>query len=160
MENISLNGTSFAVTKAGLAAGTTTTSTITNATTYCIDGKAYTKAAASNAATPTTDATTAAAFVGFTANNGTVVVYGLDASGNIKCSQGPIQALDVAGNFVLAPQFPAIPAAMCPIGYLVLKGGATLSGTFTFGSSNLSGVTGMTYTFVDCLVLPSRPQVA
>lgn len=160
MEAISLNGTTFAVSKAGLAAGTTTTSTIANNTTYCIDGKAYTKNAASNAATPTTDATSGSAFTGITANYGTVVVYGLDSSGNIKCSQGGVQALDVAGNFVVSPQFPAIPSTMCPIGYLVLKGGSTLSGTFTFGSSNLSGVSGMTYTFVDCLALPSRPQVS
>jgi hypothetical protein len=49
---------------------------------------------------------------------------------------------------------------MCPIGYIVLKAGSTLSGTFTFGSSNLSGVTGMTYTFVDVIGLPDRPQIS
>jgi len=160
MEYIALNGTTFATGKAGLAAGTTTTSTVANQTDFCIDGKAYRKATASNAATPTTDATTGLAFPGIVANQGTVVVYGLDASGNIKCSQGSIESLDVSGNFIKSPAFPTIPGTVCPIGYLVLKGGSTLSGTFTFGGSNLSGVSGMTYSFTDVFVLPSRPQVS
>ena len=160
MENISLNGTTFAAGKAGLAAGTTTTSTIANQVDFCIDGKAFRKAIATNAATPTTDFTTGAAFVGITANRGTVIVYGLDAAGNIRCSQGQVQALDAAGNFITSPQFPAIRDTVCPIGYLVLKGASNLSGTFTFGSSNLSGVTGMSYSFTDVMVLPARPQVA
>jgi hypothetical protein len=146
--------------KCALAAGTTTTISSTGTIHYLIKGIAYTKAALSNTATPTTDATTGSAFTGFTANNGTVVVIGLDSSGNVKASQGPIQALDVDGNFIVAPQFPAIPDTICPIGYIVLKGGSTLSGTFTFGSSNLSGVTGMTYTFDSVGTLPDRPKVS
>lgn len=143
-----------------LAAGTTTTISTTGSTHYCIKGKGYIKTAITNGATPTTDATTGAAFPALSANQGTVVVIGLDASGNIKASQGSIQALDSAGNFITSPQFPAIPDTMCPIGYIVLKGGATLSGTWTFGTSNLSGVTGMTYTFVSLITMPDRPQVA
>ena len=42
--------------KAAAAAGTTTTFSTTGATLYSIKGKAYTTSAASNAATPTTDA--------------------------------------------------------------------------------------------------------
>lgn len=143
-----------------LAAGTTTTISTTGSTHYSIKGKGYIKTAITNGATPTTDATTAAAFTALSANQGTVVVIGLDASGNIKASQGQIQALDSAGNFLLAPQFPAIPDTMCPIGYIVLKGGATLSGTWTFGTNNLSSVTGMTYTFVSLITMPDRPQVS
>ena len=158
MEYMNLNGTTFATGKAGLAAGTTTTSTIANQTDYCIDGKAFRKATASNAATPTADAVTGAAFPAISANQGTVVVYGLDASGAIKCAQGTIEPLDVQGNFTKQPNFPTTISTVCPIGYLVLKGGATLVGTFTFGTNNLSGVTGMTYSFTDVLVLPSRPQ--
>jgi hypothetical protein len=41
-----------------------------------------------------------------------------------------------------------------------LKAGSTLSGTWTFGTNNLSGVTGMTYTFVSVSTLPDRPQVS
>ena len=158
MEYMNLNGTTFATGKAGLAAGTTTTSTIANQTDYCIDGKAFRKATASNAATPTADAVTGAAFPAISANQGTVVVYGLDASGAIKCAQGTIEPLDVQGNFTKQPNFPTTISTVCPIGYLVLKGGATLVGTFTFGTNNLSGVSGMTYTFTDVMVLPSRPQ--
>lgn len=158
MEYMNLNGTTFATGKAGLAAGTTTTSTVANATNFCIDGKAYLKAIASNAATPTLDAVTGLAFPSITANQGTVVVYGLDKDGAIKCSQGTIEPLDVQGNFTKQPNFPTTIGTVCPIGYLVLKGGATLVGTFTFGTNNLSGVSGMTYSFVDCMILPSRPQ--
>ncbi len=146
--------------KATLAAGTTTTYSTTGTTLFCIKGKAYSKAAVTNGATPTTDHTTAAAFVGFTANNGTVVTFSYDSAGTVRCSQGPIQALDVAGNFIISPQFPIVPDTDCPFGYLVLKGASTLVGTFTFGTSNLSSVTGMTYTFVDLMTLPDRPQVA
>lgn len=145
---------------AGLGAGTTTTYTTANAVNYAIKGIAYTKAAATNAATPTTDATTGAAFVAVTANQGCVFVFGYDASGNIKVSQGGIQALDVDGNFYIAPQFPAIPDTVAPFGYLVFKGGATLSGSWTFGSSNLSSVTGATYSFKNLMTMPARPVVA
>lgn len=146
---------------AALAAGTTTTISTTGTTHFAIRGKAYSTAAKTNAATPTTDSVTSAAFTGFTANNGTVVVICFDSSGAVKACQGSITALDAGGSFVVAPQFPTIPDDLCPIGYIVLKGGSTLSGTFTFGSSNLSGVTGMTYTFVSlALGIPGRPQVS
>lgn len=146
--------------KAALAAGTTTTYSTTGTTLFCIKGKAYSKAAVTNGATPTTDFTTGVAFVPFQANEGTVVVFGYDKDGTVRCSQGSVEALDASGNFINAPQLPAIKDTVCPFGYLVLKGGSTLSGDFTFGTSNLSSVTGMTYTFVDVMTLPDRPQVA
>jgi hypothetical protein len=160
MDNLALLPMTFCASKVALAAGTTTTVSTTGTTTYCIHGKAYTKTAITNGATPTADAATGNAFTGITANQGTVVVVGLDASGAIKACQGAVQALDVDGNFVLAPQMPTLPDTMCPIGYIVLKGGSTLVGTWTFGSSNLSSVTGMTYTFVDLMSMPARPKVA
>ena len=146
--------------KAALAAGTTTTYSTTGTTLFCIKGKAYSKAAATNAATPTTDHTTGLAFVPFAKNNGTVVVFSYDSGGTVRCSQGAVQALDASGAFIVSPQFPAIPDTDCPFGYLVLLGASTLVGNFTFGSSNLSAVTGMTYTFVDVMTLPDRPQVS
>ena len=161
MDALSLYPITGCLSKVTLAAGTTTTISTTGTTTYGIKSKAYTKAAITNGATPTTDAATGSAFTGITANQGTVVVIGLDSSGNVKACQGTVESLDVSGNFVRAPQFPTIPDTICPIGYIVLKGGSTLSGTFTFGSSNLSGVTGMTYTFVDVVLgMPERPQVS
>jgi hypothetical protein len=146
--------------KVTLAAGTTTTISNTGTTVFAIKGKAYSKSAMTNAATPTTDALTGSAFTALSASQGTVVVIGLDKDSNVKACQGPIVALDAANAFVQAPSFPLIPDTMCPIGYIVLKAGSTLSGTFTFGSSNLSGVTGMTYTFVDVIGLPDRPQIS
>jgi hypothetical protein len=148
------------VTKPVLAAGTTSTVSTTNAITGCIRGKSVTKTALSNTATPTTDATTGAAFPSISANQGTIVLLGIDASGNLKASQGTIQALDVAGAFIQAPQFPMVPDTVLPFSYIVLKGGSTLSGTWTFGTNNLSSVTGMTYSFVDIMTLPDRPQVS
>jgi hypothetical protein len=148
--------------KCTLAAGTTTTISTTGTTAFAIGGSAYSKGAITNGATPTTDITTGAAFVALSANQGTVVVVMLDTSGNVKAAQGSVQALDVSGAFISAPQFPSIDASLyCPIGYIVLKAGSTLSGTWTFGTNNLSSVTGMTYSFHDvALGLPARPQVA
>jgi len=148
-------------TKAGLSAGTTTTISTANTIIYSIGHKPYIKTAITNGATPTTDITTGKAFVGLTANNGTVFVFGLDASGNLAVAQGPVNALDAAGKFIVAPQFPELPDTVAPFAYLVALGASNLSGTWTFGSSNLSSVTGMTYNFQDVLpVLPMRPQVS
>lgn len=160
MDSLQVLPLTLCLSKVTLAAGTTTTISTTGTTTFAIGGKAFTKAAITNGATPTTDAATGAAFIGITANQGTVIVIGLDATGAIKAVQGTVQALDVSGAFIVAPQMGSVPDTVCPVGYVVLKGGATLVGTFTFGSSNLSGVTGMTYLFVDVITLPHRPQVS
>lgn len=160
MDNLSLIPITMTTMKAGLAAGTTTTYSTTGTTLFCIKGKAYSKGAVTNGATPTTDYVDGLAFTGITAGYGTVIVFGYDSGGTVRCMQGSVEALDVSGNFVLSPQLPIIPDNVCPFGYLVAKGGSTLSGTWTFGSSNLSSVTGMTYTFVDVMTLPDRPQVA
>ena len=155
-----LGGASMCFSKAGLAAGTTTTSTITNATTYSIKGLMYLKSAASNATSPTTDAETGAAFLPLSANQSCLFVYCLDSAGAIKVVQGKIvSGLDVTGKLSAIP-FPTIGTAITPIGYLKAVAGSTLSGTWTFGSSNLSSVTGMTYTFQDVATLPAAPLTA
>lgn len=145
--------------KAGIAAGTTTTLTSANAIDYSINGKAYTKAAVSNEATPTTDDVTGAGFKAITAGKGSVFVVMRNADGDLKVAQGSIEALDAAGNFVTAPQFAPVPANRCPFGYIVVKvktGGAA----WTFGSSNLAGPPANTViTFVDIFTLPDRVQV-
>ena len=146
--------------KVALAAGTTSTLSNTGATVYAIRGKACTRAAMANTATPIVDAATGLAFPPIVANQGTIVVVGFDAAGNLKAAQGSVQALDATGSFVLAPQPPAVPDTMCPIGYIVLKAGSTLAGSWQFGTNNLSAVTGMTYTFVDLITLTDRPQVS
>ena len=146
--------------KAGLSAGTTSTLSTANTAQYMIRGKAYTKAAVTNAATPVVDATTGLAFPAVPVNAGCAILIGLDAAGAFKVSQGPAQALDNAGNFVLAPQFPITPDSVCPVSYLVVKVGAT-GAAWTFGTSNLAGPpTGTSLSFVDLGTLPDRPQIA
>ena len=146
-------------TKAGTSAGTTTTLTTANTQLFCLIGKAFSKAAAANEATPTLDSATGVAFVGITANNGAVIVFCRDSAGALRAVQGPVSALDVGGNFTMAAQYGAIPDTLCPFAYLVVKVGNTGS-TWTLGTSNLSGATGVTYSFVDLMTLPGRVQVA
>lgn len=160
MNHFALAPLSLCLSKAGLSAGTTTTITTTATVVYAIGGIAYSKGAITNGATPTTDAVTGAAFLPVSANQGCTFLFGLDASGNVKVSQGGLQALDATGNFIVSPAVPTLPDGVTAFGYLVFKGGATLSGTWTFGSSNLSGVTGVTFSFKDLITLPGRPQVA
>lgn len=160
MDNLAALPATICLSKVTLAAGTTTTLSNTGTTTYAIRGKAYTKTAMTNVATPTTDHTTGAAFAPLSANQGCVFVASFDAAGNLRVSQGNVVALDTAGKFIVAPQFPIVPDTDCPVGYIVIQAGSTAVGTWTFGTNNLSGVTGLTYTFVDLINLPDRPQVA
>jgi hypothetical protein len=170
-----------AFTKAGLAAGTTTTLTQTlaagaTANVYAIRGKQYTATALSNTATPTTDYATGKAFLPVLANNGCIFMVGFNAAGTLEAIQGQITPLDtitVPGNFLVAPNFGGEGPAgsvntagggndFCPIGYLVVKAGSTASATtgWTFGSNNMSGVTGITYAFQDICGVTDRPQVS
>lgn len=159
MDIQNIAGFTGCLSKATLAAGTTTTVSTTGTTVYGINGKAYSAAALSNAATPTTDVVTGAAFVGVAANYGSVFVHGFNAAGALKVAQGTVTALDAAGNFVTAPAFPAFPNDFAPFAYLVIKAGSTAS-TWTYGSSNQSGATGITYTRQDLIGMPSRLQIS
>ena len=156
---------------AALAAGTTTTFSTTGATLYAIKGIAYTTSAAANAATPTTDARTGAAFVQVPLGYGSVFVFCYDGSSTtaataIKVVQGSIEVLDngastdgSAGFAKNAPAFPAIPDNLCPFGYLVVKVGT--SGTaFTFGVSNLATVSNVVKSFKSVMTMPPRPVAA
>lgn len=152
--------------KATLAAGTTSTYSTTGTTLFCIKGKAYSKAAVTNGATPTTDATTGSAFTAIPAGSGSVFVFGYDSGGNIKVSQGSVEVLDgsttsgATAKFVRAPQFPAIPDTICPFGYATVLVGSA-GAAWTFGTSNLTGPPASTgINFVDVMTLPDRPQVA
>lgn len=147
--------------KITLAAGTTTTLSNTGTTTYAINGRAYTKAAMTNAATPTTDAATLATFLSVKANKGCVFTIGFNAAGDLKAVQGSIVDLDASGAFIQAPQFGAVPNDFCPVGFIVIKAGNTADATtgWVFGTSNMSSVTGVTYDFNDLISLPDRPQI-
>ncbi len=146
--------------KAVLAAGTLATISSTNAVMYAVEGKIQTKAQMTNVATPTTDAVTGAAFTGVLANKGSIFAICLDIAAAVKVVQGSIVDLDSAGAFKQSlPQFGPMPNTLCPIGYLIIKAGSTANNTtgFIFGTSNMVGVTGITYTFGDLSTLPPRP---
>jgi hypothetical protein len=169
--------------KATLAAGTTTTISTTGTTIYAILSKFYSKAAITNGATPTTDWATGNAFIPIpvplsnpnlagvpngAAGYGSVYTVGFDSGGNVRVIQGTIAPLDASGNFLYAPQFgplgPSGPNSgnndFCPIGYIIVKLGSTAVATWTFGTNNLSGVTGVTYAFQDVTNIPGRPQIS
>jgi hypothetical protein len=170
-------------TKAGIAAGTTTTLTWANAVIGGIKGKAYTKAAASNQATPTTDAVTGVTFlpvpvgVAAAANGfggyvdgygyGCVFVVGFNAAGTLKVAQGSIEQTDslavASSKFKTqsVPKFPTLPDDFYPVGYIITRTDSTAT-AWTFGASNLAGPpTGVVHTFVDTIgYLPDRPQVS
>lgn len=152
--------------KTALAAGTTTTFSTTGATLYAIKGKMYSTAAGTNAATPTTDANTGATFEAVPANYGSVFVVCYDgdatAANAINVVQGSIELLDSVADGANAkfastlPNWPAIPANMCPVGYIVTKVG-TSGSAWTFGASNLAGPpSNVLHTFVDVSTLPDR----
>lgn len=164
MQPIDFRGLTMCMIDATLAAGTTTTISTTGTTHYCIDGKAYTAAAKTNAATPTTDVNSGSAFTAVTASHGCVFVVGLDSSGNVKVSQGDIANLTgetdgANATFIETPDFGAVPSTVCPIGYIVVKVGASGS-DWTFGSSNLSSVSNVSFSIVSVATLPSRAQVS
>lgn len=162
MDALSAAPATMCTSRVTLAAGTTTTITNTGTINFSIRGKAYSKVAMTNAATPTTDANTGNAFLGVLANFGSIFLVGLNHSGTVKVAQGTIEALDTSGNFIKAPQLPAMPTDFCPIGYLVIQAGSTADAThgWRFGTDNNSSVTGITYTIQDLMTMPDRPQVS
>lgn len=161
MQQADLAGLSFMTTKAGLtgiSGGATTYSTGSAAQFGAIGGKAITKTQVSSGATPVTDGVTAAA-IALVANQGTVVLWCLDASGAVKVVKGSTEVLDASGKFTQAPQFPTLPDTLVPFAYTLHKADSTTSGTWTFGSSNWNA-TGMTHVVVDLMTLPARSQAS
>lgn len=164
MENLYLPGATINLSNAGLAAGTTSTYSTTATTVHVINGLfGTTLAAQTNTATPTTDVNTGAAFVAQTDNQAGVYVFGVNAAGAIKVAQGSIEDTQVgvtttAGDFINYPQFPYLPDDFCPIGYCVVRTAPSAS-DWTFGSSNWTA-TGITATFKNVCVMPTRPQAS
>ncbi len=135
---------------------------------YAQDGVFKTaKTAVTDGATPTVDANTGLAFpalvggasVANVPGHGCIVVWYL-LDGTVKCAMGPHQSLDMQGNFVIAPQFPATPNLHVPFAYGVYKAGATASATaIIFGTANWNA-TGFTNSIKNVSQLPSRPVVS
>lgn len=159
------HGKTYATSVSALTAtGAETVHDTTVLLTFCINGKGYTKSGTNaDQTTPTTDLNTGVAFPGLVGvasagGQGAIVVWAYTSGGVVKCMMGGVETLDASGNFVRAPQFPAIPDTVCPFAYTVEKhyGQAT---TWTFGSSNWN-VSGHSHAIVDVLELPDRPQIA
>lgn len=159
MDFLSQSPETYLITRPVLAAGTTTTVSSTNAITGFVNGAPYNASALSNTATPTTDANTGVVFPSLTASTGTIVVLGINSAGALRAVQGSIAALDTAGAFITAPQPPTIPDGFLPFAKIVVKAGSTAS-AWTFGASNLSSVTGLTFSFSDQTGGLARPVVA
>jgi hypothetical protein len=170
-DNLAQAPGTFCVSKATLAAsGAATTWSTTGATLYCIKGEASSTAAASGAASPTTDIgklTAAGAQQTFAsqplaANTGTVFLWMYDGTGTaataVRVAQGSVEPLDASGAFINAPQFPIAPDNLCAFAYTVIRNGSTGS-NWTFGTSNWNA-TGITLAHQDIMTLPGRPQVA
>ncbi|NUX58656.1 hypothetical protein [Paraburkholderia youngii] len=158
-------GGNITLSKAGLAAGTTTTYTIGNAFTYAIKGQLYSQAAASNQASPLTDANTGKAFIALPAGACCLFCFGIDPSGNMYVTQSkPInieynnwtQTADLQGGNA-ALEMPRFADSIAPFGYVLAQATSSLASPWTFGTSNLSGVTGLTLTFRDMIDYPAQP---
>lgn len=161
MDSLSQATQTFATTKAITGAGTTTTITTGAATTFCVKGKAFSRAAATNLATPTVDATTGLAFVPIPIGYGSVFVLAWDQTATpvLKVAQGQVVQLDSNYAWNLLPQWPETLDIYCPFAVVSVLVGST-GAAWTFGTSNLAGPpTGVTITFTDLLMQPPRPFV-
>lgn len=153
------------------ATGAATTIGSTGTIPFMIKGKAYSKAALSSTATPTTDWSTGNAFLPVIASTGSVFAVGLDSGGTVRVIQGTVVPTDgVASSTKFLPNAPQFggtgPAGsgstdndFCPIAYILVKGDTTVSGNWVFGTGNWNA-TGITLTIVDCCMLPDRPQAS
>lgn len=155
-----LAGGNLALGKANLAAGTTSTISTTGTLPYAVQGQVYNRTALTNSPTPTVDIMTGRPFVPLVADQACIFLFALDAAGNVRVTQGPIAKLsDIVGKLAAA-HFPTLNDDLTPIGYLYAQAGLTLVGTWLFGTNNLSGVTGMTYSFRDVFLIPAQPITA
>jgi len=154
MDNHMAAPLTFALGKATLAAGTGSSVSSTGTLAYAIRSLVYSHAAMSNTATPTTDAVTGLAFLPVKRGYMSVFVFGYNANGDLRVVQGGV--VPTGG---VAPQFPGLPNDFCSIGYLVISAGITADATtgWVLGTSNMAGVTGITYSFRDIIGIPDHP---
>lgn len=159
-----ITGATQNLASAGLVLGTTSTYTTTAATSACINGIfGIALAVQTNAASPTVDATTGLPFVSLTANQSTVLVWGVNAAGASKLAQGSIVQTDIgvtttAGAFLQAlPQFPALVEDFVPLAYGVVRTSPT-GAAFTAGTTAWAAP-GITCSAVkNVSALPDRPR--
>lgn len=133
----------------GLSGGATTYSTGSAALIFAIDGKVYSAAQVSGGTTPTVNSGNNKP-ISVTAGRSVLVVWAIDAANNVKLFQGDEGP---AGSML---EFPALPNDVAPFAYSIHKGGSTVVGTWTVGSSNWNA-TGMTQVVQDICEIPTRP---
>ena len=152
MNNLSelARGGTICLSKAGLVAGTTVTLSIAApngaGVDFAIGGKMYHKADTANISI-----TAAAAQA---ALRSCLYLVCLDKDGTLSTVKGTaVTTADIGVGSVL--NWPEPAANTCPIGAFRID---TATGyTFTAGTTNLSGATGMTYTWYDILLVPDAP---
>ena len=158
-------GVTINLVNAGAVAGTTSTYTTTATTVCVINGKFATGLTAqTNTASPTTDATTGAAFIALTPNQTCSLVWGVNAAGAIKLCQGPIISTltgitTTVGGLLNDPQFPSLPNDFCAIAYTVVRT-APSAAAWTPGTSNWTASGVSCSTFQNVCQLPNRPQAS
>jgi hypothetical protein len=148
---------------AAAVAGTTSTFTSTVTTAGVINGKFVTTLAAqTNAASPTTDAATGAAFVPLLPNQACALVFGQTAAGALQLVQGQVVATlagvtTTPGALLVDPQFPMLPNNFLPLAYTIVRTAPSAAPwTPGTGSWTASGVSAST--FQNVATLPARPQ--
>jgi hypothetical protein len=117
----------------GLSGGASTYST--SAFGFALNGDAFNRALVSGGATPTTDGNTGAAIT-LTANQARAIVWTVNAGGTIQVFAGPVVSWTDTSASSTVCQLPSLPGNVAPFAAHTLQAGSTLSGTFTFGSSN------------------------
>lgn len=158
-------GLTFGTIKTGLIKGTNKSYTTTVTSEGMINGKYVTGLTAqTNQALPTTDALTGSAFTALSDNQATVIVVGQKADSTIQMCQGGIEATEVgitttAGAFKLAPAFPNLPDDFMVFGYALIRTAPSAS-AWTPGTDNWAATGVTTSEFVQCGVLPDRPQTS
>ena len=132
----------------------------TQALVYSVKGLLYYAAAGSGAATPTTDIATGLAFKPVGANQACVFVFGKNAAGATVAAQGKIVPYTDTSAGSTSTPLPIMPDTVAPIGYCVVKGGATNVTAWLLGTNNFTGVTGVTVdTGVDLFSVPTVDPV-
>lgn len=141
--------------------GAATTHATTTTINYVIDGITYIKTAITGGATPTTDIVSGSGIT-LTAGKSRAVLWLLNAAGTVAVTAGDIVDWDGGttspdyGYGANAPVIPSVPDGYAPFALQVLKAGSTLSGTWTFGSSNWNA-TGLTVVVKNLFNTPPRP---
>lgn len=164
MDEFSFRGVTMCTENSGLAAGTTTTYTCATFD-YGIRGKGYTKTAVTNAATPTLDANTGAAFVALKANEGCNFLFFVNSSQTVSVAQSKIRKLSGEADGANTTfsnglaSYPNIPDDSCPFGEVLVRVGASGS-AWTMGASNLSAVSNVAIEFQPLITLSDRPPSA